>query len=241
MVRPDPADPRIPARAVPARPAPAGPAVPSPTPAARPHPPLPNPAASAPPRPAPVHAAEQREPPPPDPAPKATTPSQPSGRTQLPPGATQTSRSPSSLVAICGTHPNGHLPGVCMVPRTGFRHIAAPQHRATGRDRQLIGNRSKALPPCEEARSGTMSRAWPLTTGADDENRTRVVCLEGRGSTIELHPHAQTILPQNPRPRHPTCRPAAKPWCVRAPRPGKLPSVRTEVHPGPTAGCGAVW
>ena len=25
--------------------------------------------------------------------------------------------------------------------------------------------------------------------GADDGNRTRVICLEGRGSTIELHPH----------------------------------------------------
>src|SRR5690625_687669 len=26
--------------------------------------------------------------------------------------------------------------------------------------------------------------------GADDENRTRTICLEGRGSTIELHPRA---------------------------------------------------
>lgn len=26
---------------------------------------------------------------------------------------------------------------------------------------------------------------------AGDENRTRVVCLEGRGSTIELHPRAE--------------------------------------------------
>ena len=25
--------------------------------------------------------------------------------------------------------------------------------------------------------------------GADDGNRTRTICLEGRGSTIELHPH----------------------------------------------------
>ena len=25
---------------------------------------------------------------------------------------------------------------------------------------------------------------------ADDENRTRTICLEGRGSTIELHPRA---------------------------------------------------
>lgn len=26
--------------------------------------------------------------------------------------------------------------------------------------------------------------------GAGDENRTRTICLEGRGSTIELHPRA---------------------------------------------------
>ena len=25
--------------------------------------------------------------------------------------------------------------------------------------------------------------------GAGDENRTHVTCLEGKGSTIELHPH----------------------------------------------------
>lgn len=28
-----------------------------------------------------------------------------------------------------------------------------------------------------------------LTFGAEDENRTRVTCLEGKGSTSELHPH----------------------------------------------------
>jgi hypothetical protein len=31
--------------------------------------------------------------------------------------------------------------------------------------------------------------SYPLFFGAGDENRTHVTCLEGKGSTIELHPH----------------------------------------------------
>ena len=34
---------------------------------------------------------------------------------------------------------------------------------------------------------GRSARGFP-SAGADDGNRTRVICLEGRGSTIELHP-----------------------------------------------------
>ena len=34
---------------------------------------------------------------------------------------------------------------------------------------------------------GRVARGFPCA-GADDGNRTRVICLEGRGSTIELHP-----------------------------------------------------
>ena len=34
---------------------------------------------------------------------------------------------------------------------------------------------------------GRAARGFP-GSGADDGNRTRVICLEGRGSTIELHP-----------------------------------------------------
>ena len=34
---------------------------------------------------------------------------------------------------------------------------------------------------------GRVARGF-RNAGADDGNRTRVICLEGRGSTIELHP-----------------------------------------------------
>ena len=41
---------------------------------------------------------------------------------------------------------------------------------------------------CEHKKApGRVARGFP-SVGADDGNRTRVICLEGRGSTIELHP-----------------------------------------------------
>ena len=41
---------------------------------------------------------------------------------------------------------------------------------------------------CEHGKApGQVARGFP-NAGADDGNRTRVICLEGRGSTIELHP-----------------------------------------------------
>ena len=43
---------------------------------------------------------------------------------------------------------------------------------------------------CEHRKApGQLARGFP-SAGADDGNRTRVICLEGRGSTIELHPRA---------------------------------------------------
>ena len=49
-----------------------------------------------------------------------------------------------------------------------------------------------ALPNCATARDVTKGTAEerPLSAHrAGDGNRTRAICLEGRGSTIELHPH----------------------------------------------------
>ena len=48
-----------------------------------------------------------------------------------------------------------------------------------------------ALPNCATARDVTKGTAEerPLSAHrAGDGNRTRAICLEGRGSTIELHP-----------------------------------------------------
>ena len=54
----------------------------------------------------------------------------------------------------------------------------------------------KQSPPSQQQRGcehkkapGRVARGFP-SAGADDGNRTRVICLEGRGSTIELHPRA---------------------------------------------------
>ena len=41
--------------------------------------------------------------------------------------------------------------------------------------------------------------ATNLYSGADDGNRTRVICLEGRGSTIELHPRTPEGDTDDPR------------------------------------------
>ena len=52
----------------------------------------------------------------------------------------------------------------------------------------------KQSPPSQQQRGcehkkapGRVARGF-RGVGADDGNRTRVICLEGRGSTIELHP-----------------------------------------------------
>ena len=41
---------------------------------------------------------------------------------------------------------------------------------------------------CEHKKAPGRSARGFRCSGADDGNRTRVICLEGRGSTIELHP-----------------------------------------------------
>src|SRR5690625_2357716 len=42
----------------------------------------------------------------------------------------------------------------------------------------------------EETKRALISPEHESELRADDENRTRTICLEGRGSTIELHPRA---------------------------------------------------
>ena len=52
---------------------------------------------------------------------------------------------------------------------------------------------------------GPLARGFPYC-GADDGNRTRVICLEGRGSTIELHPRTPEGDTQDPSVKRPRAR-----------------------------------
>ena len=63
------------------------------------------------------------------------------------------------------THNQGTQPAGCTTQRCEQEHLGCEHRKAPGR----------------------VARGFP-SAGADDGNRTRVICLEGRGSTIELHP-----------------------------------------------------
>ena len=59
---------------------------------------------------------------------------------------------------------------------------------------------------CEQKKApDQLARGFPYC-GADDGNRTRVICLEGRGSTIELHPRTPEGDTQDPSVKRPRAR-----------------------------------
>src|SRR5262245_41185874 len=75
--------------------------------------------------------------------------------------------------------------------------------------------------------------ALPIREKAGDGNRTHVACLEGRYSTIELHPHSVSILiPASHGTSEPEGRPAAR---TRSRPPARHPD-RAPIRSMPGAG-----
>ena len=71
---------------------------------------------------------------------------------------------------------------------TGEAIVLRKHFRRSGQTRYTLANASDFLDPLGAyALTQTPTYHFRRPSGASDGNRTRTICLEGRGSTIELH------------------------------------------------------